>query len=458
MHVVYRLHGERHLHHRGQERSSQAYDNKLLSKIGKPKTPPATSILSSAETSPTSSLTFSRQPLPSQLRSLSFPNSVTSNYSDSPVKQEATGQYGEGSHSRPISPGTVPASGTAMKHTGGYRSPTFDSGNGRASTLSSELYQSHSHVRLPHIKDTVNQMPKSSRRSLGGSSLSEVPDESASLAGSTNHHHARHTHTQRHSHSKNTVSLPTRPVKRESYDHSIFSELEPTFQMEETVEQLHLDDRAHPPPAPSSRRELGHSQHIPPQSLRSSASMAGIKRKQMHSPPDPTQDAAHAQLLQQTANSASQYSQTASHLTANPFGPHHGSISSQSSTGFQNGSYTSSGGPSIGGASSYTSIDQHSPGGISPSDQSHQYPQQLQVDNPYNPALSLDPSTHPARSGPYPDPQQNLDPYSADASLPRKTNENPARRNNQPGMATNSNICACCPKKPKKFDTPEELR
>ena len=417
-----RLHGERHLHHRGQERSSQAYDNKVLSKIGKPKTPPGTNALNSAASSPTSSLSFSRQPVPSQLRSLSYPNHITSNYSDSPVKKEPSSRYGEGTLSRPLSPSNIPSSG--LKGIPDFTSPTFDQSR-RSSTLSSDRHSLHSHQRLPLITEA--------RRSLGSSGLSDV-DESAVLG-------------------KNTVILPTRPMKRESYDHSVFSDPESTFKMEETVEQLHLEDH----PTPTAHRDLVYRSPHQPRTLHSSQSMIGMKRKQMASPPEASQDAAHAQMLQQTANSASQYSQNASHLSTNHFAPAHGSISSQSSTGFRNGSYASSGGPSVAG-SSYTTIDQHSPGGISPSDPSSQYQQQMPPDAQYAQAVPLDPAAHNPRPAPYPDTGKNLAPYAAEADLPRKTNENPGRRSNAPGLPANANICQCCPKKPKKFDTAEELR
>lgn len=414
------------MHHRGQERSLQAYDNKLLSKIGKPSTPPGTGAFNGAESSPTSSLTFGRQPIPSQLRSLSFPNSITSAYSESPVKREPLGRYGESPRSRPISPGTIPSSST-LQSLPEHSSPTLDHSR-RSSGFGGELHSAHPH-RLQR-----------SRRSLGGpgpgSGFSD-PDESAVP-------------------SKNTISLPTRPVKRESYDHhSIFSEPESsTFRVEETVKQLHLEDRK----PFTSHRDALYRNPLPTRPLHPSHSMSGIKRKQMASPPEPTQDEMQAQLLQQTANTASQYTQqNASHLTASHYPPPHGSISSQSSTGFRNGSYASSGGPSVAGTS-YTSIDQHSPEGISPSEQSHQYQPQLPSDASYNPSLSLDPTAHAARGGPYPDPQDNLEPYGADANLPRKTNENPARRNNAPNIPSSPNICQCCPKKPKKFETPEELR
>ncbi len=424
-----RLHGERQLHHRGQEKSSQAYDNKLLSKIGKPKTPPGHRSFASAESSPTSSLSFSRQPFSS--RSLSFPNSVTSAYSDSPIKTEPGLRFGDSPQSRPVSPGTY-SSGPSGHNFTEYRSPTLENST-RSSTLDSDSYSPY-HQRFPPSANESLRPQQKSRRSIGQSSLSNV-DESAPLG------FGKKTDTLH-------TSLPTRPVKLENYDQSIFSEPD-TLRMEEGVDQLHLDDRALPPVHRDSiPRYSAHLSHH----LKSQRSMGGgTKRK---TPPmaseashDPSQPS-----LQQMASTASHFAQNVpSHLSPG-FAQHHGSISSQSSAGFRNGSYASSGGPSVGG-SSYTSLDQTSPGAISPSDPQQSYQQNLTQDAQYNQTLSMDPNS---RTGPYPDPQQQLhDTSFADTkpTPPRKE----ARKNNAPqNLSTSSFICECCPKKPRKFDTVEE--
>ena len=434
--VSYRLRGEQQLHHRGQEKSSQAYDNKLLSKIGKPKTPPRSGPFASAESSPTSSLTFGRQPLPPSSRSLSFPNSITSAYSDSPVKREPGLRFGDSPQSRPVSPGTF-SSATGGRDFTAYRSPTLDHST-RSSTLESDTYSPYQQRFPPSSNDNPRPQAKG-RRSIGQSSLSNV-DESATLGFS-----------------KITTSLPTRPVKRESYDHSIFSEPESTFRIVESVDRLHLDDRALPP---VHRDSIHRYPAHPSQHLHSQRSLVGMKRKQdaMASPSEGSHDGPQASL-QQMAGAASQFAQNApSHLSPS-FAQHQGSISSQSSTGFRNGSYTSSGGPSVGG-SSYTSLDQPSPGGVSPSEQQQQqqqqqYQQQMAQDAQYNQSLSMDPSP---RTGPYPDPQQqSLDTAFADTKPPPPRKE--ARRNNAPAsLSTSTFICGCCPKKPRKFDTLEEKR
>ena len=419
-----RLQGERNLHQKGQEKTSQAYDNKLLSKLGKPRTPPRTGSFASAENSPTSILTFGRQP-PPQPRSLSFPNSITSAYSDSPIKREPGSRFDESPRSRPVSPGTL-SGGRGFTD---YRSPTLDH-SPRSSTLesTSDAYSPYQQ-RFPTSSNDGSRQQKS-RRSTGGSLLSNV-DESAPPGAFKIH-----------------ASLPTRPVKRESYDLSIFSEPDSTFH--ERVDQLHLEDR----PPPSAHRDSAYRYNpAPSRPLHSSHSMSGMKRKQgqMASPPDASHE--EAQSLQQLASTANQFQQSnaPAHLSPNQYAAQHqGSISSQSSTGFRNGSYASSGGPSVGG-SSYTSLDQHSPGGVSPSDQQQQYQQHMAQDVQYNQALSLDPAH---RAGPYPDPPQQQFNTTQDAKPPPPTKQ--ARRNNAPDLSTSSFICGCCPKKPRKFATVEE--
>ena len=134
--------------------------------------------------------------------------------------------------------------------------------------------------------------------------------------------------------------------------------------------------------------------------------------------------------------------------------PSHGSVSSVSSASLRNNSYASSLGLSITGSSmtSVSSLDTHSPGTISPL--SDFGPPK---DSPYITSVSLNPSQSsitPARSH-----QQTRD--SKPASTARKMSIQSAV--NQTRQTTASRIggqfiCECCPKKPKKFESEEELR
>ena len=302
------------------------------------------------------------------------------------------------------------------------------------------------------------------RRSTSGSLLSSY-DESAVSA------------------LKNTASIANEaasPLKRESYERaSIFSEADSadsTFQMEETVRHLHLEDR------PPYLHERDHNPYYQPPSLPSlhpSRSRPGMKRKQPGGDGSPPSEVSHgnAQLLAAAAvgikaepyprNTPSSQLPSQRRSPVHQFGQSQGSFSSQSSGGPRTGSYASSGGLSVGGSSN-TSVDQNhpSPGGISPlseqqqqqQQQQHHFQHQNDQDSPYVTSLPMNPRNPNSR------PQQHYPPLPLDNDAtppnpPHKTNHNPAqRRGNAPNMQTQSFICQCCPKKPKKFDTEQELR
>ena len=417
-----RLHGERQLQQRNIERSSQAYDNKLLSKIGKPKTPPHISTLSSLQKSPSSTLPYHSHP--TQSRSLSFPNSdypySGSAYSDSPpIKREPLG-YDDSPQLKPISPSSMTAGMSAHDHMT-WRSPKAE-----RSTPSSFDPMDHSYYpqRFPSSNDVSRQ--QKFRRSTGGSLLSSYDE----LAGNP---------------LKNTASS----IKRENNEQPMFSEqdsVDPTFPMR----QLHLEDRS-----PLSRYPDPDTQHHPSPSraLHTSRSRPGMKRKPSQSPPP---DRSHAQLLAAAGMNTDPYPRNTSQRVSpgGRFGQSQGSISSQSSLSARNNSYASSTGLSVGG-SSITSFDQHSPGTLSPSSEQQQHYQQHNgQDSPYVTSLSMNPSARNTRSqqqypqAPLDDPE--IDPKSQLAS--------DQRRGTVPNMQSQALICQCCPKKPKKFDTPEQLR
>ncbi|KAG8527967.1 uncharacterized protein KY384_006883 [Bacidia gigantensis] len=170
-------------------------------------------------------------------------------------------------------------------------------------------------------------------------------------------------------------------------------------------------------------------------------SRSGIKRKQ---PPGESPDEAQLRLMQQAA-SAEQYANAPHHLSAQATGqftPHQGSISSQSS-GFRHDSYASSAGPSVGDGS-YTSIEQ-SPGGVSPNSDTQHY----QLNNQDSQYSTIQMSAQNARSGPYP--QQPSD----NRSTPTQKSQDSSRKQSANLQAPYQ--CECCLKKPKKFQTLEEL-
>ena len=422
------MHGERQLQQRNLENSSQAYDNKLLSKIGKPKTPPRTSTLSSLQSSPTSSLPF--HPHSNQARSLSFPNSKdpysNSAYSDSPpIKREPLG-YDENARARPISPSLFSAAASA-KNFMDWRSPKPE--RETPSSFDPEEHPPYPQ-RFPSSSNVLRQ--QKSRRSTSGSLLSSYDEE---VAGSS---------------LKNTANQ----FKRENYE-PIFSEpdsADPTFPMEEPLRKLHLEDRSPQSTYPDSSAYY-HSTSNP--SLHKMGSRPGMKRKPSRSPPPPPDRSheANAQLLAAAAMHPDYQHNTSQRVSpGGRFGQSQGSISSQSSFGARNNSYASSAGLSVGG-SSMTSYDPHSPGGISPSTEQQHYQNNGQ-DSPYVNSLPMNQTTRNTRSQqqypqiPLEDPEVDQKPIIT---------PNP-HRHTIPNMQSQALICQCCPKKPKKFDTPEQLR
>ena len=237
-----------------------------------------------------------------------------------------------------------------------------------------------------------------------------------------------------------------------SYDQSVFTsepDLDSDFPIEETggMRQLHLDDQAPP----------SIDVHSPDSRL-------GMKRRAS----SPLREAQHEDKAQQqhsVGNASDLYQRrTSGHLATsrasptNRYHPPHGSVSSTSSGGLQNGSYASSTGLSVGG-SSYTSVgsnDRLSPAGISPLSEYHDT-----REPPYVSSNSLDQSPRNSISRA---PHQRIPPdLKATAALARKMSLDNATRvkpqaPNKPQLQSNLHICDCCPKKPKKFDTAEELQ
>ena len=444
------MHGERQLQQKNIADSSQAYDNKLLSKIGKPKTPPRNPSLSSIESSPTSNLSFRHQQQlsdrhPNQLRSLSFPHSSYSNsaYSDPPIKIEPPSSgYGDSPRSRPVSPGLISSAGSAHSSMG-WRSPP-------SSAHDSDQYP-HYPQRFPSSTSVLRQ--QKSRRSTNGSLLSSYDESAANSLNNT----------------ANTVSERATPLKRESYEHANFFEHESadsTFPMEDSVRKLRLEDR--PPHHTNNPDSLPHFYKHPNPSLHTARSRPGMKRKPSQSPPpDPAHEAnapfaavggTNADLYQRNTSTPQHPSHRLS-PGGRQFAQNQGSFSSQSSAGPRNNSYASSAGLSV--ASSATTIDQNSPG-ISPSSeqqqQQHLYQQHNGQDSPYVTSLPMNQASRNTRSQQqYPQPPLENHPTPPADQKPQNV-QNQRKNNAPPNMQPPSFICGCCPKKPKKFDTLEELR
>jgi len=129
----------------------------------------------------------------------------------------------------------------------------------------------------------------------------------------------------------------------------------------------------------------------------------------------------------------------------------HGSVSSTSSSVRQN-SYASSVGLSVTGSSMTSmssSIDRFSPGGVSPSDS--QVSPYTSSTSQKSPATSITQFRKPLQTS-----QDNKPILSA-----RNPSTQTSMSEVQPSPTSRIGaplICECCPKKPKKFDTADELR
>lgn len=224
---------------------------------------------------------------------------------------------------------------------------------------------------------------------------------------------------------------------RGSYDHSIFSDHD--FGMEENgMRELNINDRS---PAESEEYQLGPK--------------GGLKRRASSPPSEAAREdrpttSGHTDLYQRrSAQMLVNRNYAASRFQANQ-----GSLSSASSMGQRTGSIGSSFGFSTAASSmtSYGGDQRLSPNALSPLGETDSGPV-----SPYAASRSLNPSprsslsrSHHAR-GPSETDQPQLRKISTESALhPRHS----SAVNRIPGAY----ICECCPKKPKKFDSEEELR
>ncbi|KAL8825233.1 MAG: hypothetical protein Q9170_007874 [Blastenia crenularia] len=427
--VNHRLHGEGSLEQKNVKTASQAYDNKLLSKIGKPTTPPQSSRTASIDSaSPNSSLYYSQGSRhPQQLKSLSISEGVTNSYPHSPFKRESlSSRSGDSPQSRAISPSLL-SSAASAKSFMDWRSPTWES-----STPVSALSESGSRPPQSRYGSFSSRYQQQRQQSSRRSVFSNY-DESA--AGSLASEGA------------------SRGGKRGSQDQSVVSEPEASTEfpyMEETgaMRQLHLEDRA-PLSLDPALQQYSSSPIVP------SESKQGMKRRASSPPPDSSHDDKAPLHSAGSSSDLYQRNTTASHPTnraspVNRFGPQHGSVSSSSSAGLRNGSYASSGALSVG--SSLTSLSSNHDR-LSPTSE-YLYPQpHPERDSPY---ITSHPSPQSSLAHSHPRPSEKPSP----AASRKMSSDTPTQRkqNNPPSFQAAMHICQCCPKKPKKFETEEELR
>lgn len=370
------LKGEQDFSRRSVKDSSDAYDQHLLSKIGKPLSPRQSISLGIENRASLSTL-----PIPSR------------NYGSLPSPGGSDGsmldvRWSTGSQSGGISPGTK----VGWRDYIGCRSPSVES-----SAPSSAVDY-----------DQSNYLRDMCRRRGGGT----TPQNEESL------------------------SLPSRS-NRGSYDQGIFSDIEGDFSTDESLPPRLFNVREATPPYLDT-------------------SKSGMKRRASSPPREPIGDDRHT-LHVATSNGDLSQRRTSGHPFTNTlsvnsaYTPSHGSVSAASSLSLRtSGSYSSAalsaGGSSVTSASAY----ERSPGGLSPnSDLDSFHDKFLNPNSPGGvPSQSM-------RGVPGPN---TLEPPSSSAvrKMSLQTSLNvPKQAGPKIGGLF---ICDCCPKKPKKFDSPEELR
>ncbi|KAF2692248.1 hypothetical protein K458DRAFT_286807 [Lentithecium fluviatile CBS 122367] len=224
---------------------------------------------------------------------------------------------------------------------------------------------------------------------------------------------------------------------RGSYDHSIFSDSE--FGMEEAgMRDLNINDRS---PSISEEYQTGPKG-------------SGLKRR-ASSPPS---EAAREDRPTGGGNTDLYHRRSAQRLVsrdspASRFPGTQGSLSSLSSLSQRTASSASSWGFSAASSmSSYGGPQRLSPSALSPSADADPCPV-----SPYATSGSLNPSPRGSLSRPH----HQRGPSESDYPQIRKMSTDSvlhSRQNSVAGRIAGGYICECCPKKPKKFDSEEELR
>lgn len=229
------------------------------------------------------------------------------------------------------------------------------------------------------------------------------------------------------------------PVHRDSYDHSIFSDHDLSGMEEHGIRNLHIEDRS---PAGSDEYHM--------------CQKGGLKRRASSPPPEAVRDDRPTASGERDLYHRRSQQMLVNRTPASRFQMNHGSLSSVSSSGPRTGSVGSSLGYST-AASSMTSYggDQHlSPSALSPSG-----PTELGPASPYAASSrSLNPS--PRGSLSRPQHQRGYSESEHPSQIRKLSTESilHSRQNSMANRIPGAYICECCPKKPKKFDSEDELR
>ncbi|RDW57127.1 putative C2H2 finger domain protein [Aspergillus mulundensis] len=369
------LKGEHDFSRRSVKDSSHAYDQHLLSKIGKPVSPRQSVSMGTDNRGSLSTL-----PIPSRGFS-SLPSPAGSDVPSLDVR------WSGGSHSGGISPNTK----VAWRDYLGRRSPSVES-NAPSSTLD---YEHHS----PFSRDGRRR----------GGTTPQYDDLS---------------------------SLPSRS-NRGSYDQSVVSDMEGEFSTDESMPSRLFNVREATPPYLEATR-------------------SGTKRRASSPPREPIGNDKHA-LHATTSNGDLSQRRTTGHpftnnLSVNNGYTHsYGSLSAASSVSMRTTASYSSVAPSIGSSITTVSTYDRSPTGLSPKSDLDAFHEKMINSGP-TAGLSAQLAAQTAQDN------GSLDASSSNSSRKMSFPSNLSVPKPSTTKIGGLYICDCCPKKPKKFDSPEELR
>lgn len=370
-----RLHGERPLAQQNLSRSSHAYDKHLLSKIGKPSSPPRRRPSESEDGS--SLLAQRRQSMNARDLGLS-PLSATDS---APTSADHISRW---MTSPTTSAGMSPALRQPWRDSGmDYRSPSVDD-SAPPSIVDQDFF--------PRLRENSRHLVSGNENLL--------------------------------SHAKRS--------NRGSYDQAMFTDPETDLSLEDngTFRKLSLGD---------TRSSLATRQK--------SSTKPGMKRRALSPPTDMVRDD------KLPAHSSEPHHRVTSHFVArspNSQYSKYGSVSSTTSS-VRPESYASSGLSAAGSSmTSISSFPGHSPARLSPSLEAPQDSSYVAPVAPSKPVLSITTSKPTSDRASYE--EAAPPPTASKMSIQLPGDEF------RPTRLTGHYICDCCPKKPKKFDTENELK
>ena len=221
---------------------------------------------------------------------------------------------------------------------------------------------------------------------------------------------------------------------RGSYDQAMFNQED--LMEEGPMSHLHIHDRS-----------PGHDD-------RHSGAKTGTKRRASSPPTEASREerSSVSSASGQSEVSQRRTAQALSHRDSVPsrVHPSHSSVSSASSFGPRHGSL----GSSLGVLSIPSSATSYNSGRVSPGTFSPGYDTELRIGTPYsgssraNPSLSSTSSQH----------QRTVSETTQPLTQPVPSGSASHSRNSSISHMQRVFICECCPKKPRKFETEEELR